>query len=305
MEVIFLGTGGTVPTPVRNTVSVALRYNNEVVLFDCCEGCQKQIMMSTVSFMKIKKIFISHYHGDHFLGLPGMLQTMGMLMRTEPLEIYGPEGTESIVNNILNTGCYELDYNVIPHEIGDGNSVDCGAFIVRAFGLVHPVPTNGYLFLEKERRGKFLVDKAEKLGIPRRLYGRLQRGESVKYHGMLISPDMVLGPKRPGISVAYCTDTAPDWNYEHVRNCTLLIHDATGTEEIRTQLNEFGHSTAKQAAEIADKCNAKKLALIHYSQRYKAVTSLLDEAKHIFPATIAPHDLDTVFLKYEDVDNPD
>ncbi|MGC8913181.1 MAG: ribonuclease Z [Thermoplasmata archaeon] len=300
MEVTFLGTGGTIPTLTRNTVSVAIRYKSEVVLFDCSEGCQKQIMRSTVSFMKIKKIFITHYHGDHFLGLPGLLQTMGMLGRTEPISIYGPEGTEEIVNNILNTGYYALDYDITPKSLSHGDCVCGNGFKVYAFKLCHTVPTNGYLFQEEERAGKFLVEIAEALGIPKRLYGNLQRGKSVKINGKEITPDVVMGPKRKGLSVAYCTDTTPGWDTKIVKNCTLLIHDATGCESLREKLNEFGHSSAKQAAQNAIECNAKKLALIHYSQRYREVQPLLDEAKTIFENTIAPLDMDTLTLRYRE-----
>ncbi|MEM3444534.1 MAG: ribonuclease Z [Thermoplasmata archaeon] len=300
MEVIFLGTGGTVPTPERNTVSVAVRREKEVVLFDCCEGCQKQIMKSTVSFMKIRKVFLTHFHGDHFLGLPGMLQTMGLLGRTEPLEIYGPEGTEEFIEGMLKTGYYGLEFEVKARMLKPGEAVETENFYVRAIKLNHLVPTNGYLFSEKERPGKFYPEKAEALGIPKRLYGRLQRGESVRIGGKEVTPDMVIGPPRKGLSVAYCTDTTPDWDFEVARDCTLLIHDATGTSELAERLNTFGHSTAGQAAEIAAKSNAKMLALIHYSQRYKETGVLLEEAKKVFPNTIAPVDLQTLTLKYED-----
>ncbi|MEM3396949.1 MAG: ribonuclease Z [Thermoplasmata archaeon] len=300
MEVIFLGTGGTVPTPERNTVSVAVRRGNEVVLFDCCEGCQKQIMKSTVSFMKIKKIFITHFHGDHFLGLPGLLQTMGLLGRTEPLEIYGPSGTEETIKRMLETGYYGLEFEVRTKELRPGEIVASENFSVRAIKLDHQVPTNGYIFIEKERPGKFYPEKAEKLRIPKRFYGKLQHGERIKIGGREIVPEMVMGPPRLGISVAYCTDTTPDWDFEMVRDCSLLIHDATGTADLEEKLNTFGHSTARQAAEIAMKCNARMLALIHYSQRYKDVGLLVEEAKAIFQNTLAPQDLETLELKYED-----
>ncbi|MCX8173883.1 MAG: ribonuclease Z [Thermoplasmata archaeon] len=300
MEVIFLGTGGTVPTPERNTVAVAVRVDNEVVLFDCCEGCQKQIMRSTVSFMKIKKVFITHFHGDHFLGLPGMLQTMGLLGRTAPLEIYGPEGAEGFIENLLETGYYGLDFDVRARDLKPGNTVQEAKFTVEAISLNHLVPTNGYLLREKTRPGRFYPEKAEELGVPKRFYGKLQRGECMKVGEREITPDMVMGPPRRGISVAYCTDTTPDWDTGAAKDCSLLIHDATGCDALKEKLNTFGHSTARQAAEIAKKCNAGKLALIHYSQRYREVSGLLEEARVIFQNTFAPRDLDTVMLKHED-----
>src|SRR5437899_9693518 len=210
MQIVFLGTSGSWPTPRRNVSAVALKRGPEVLLFDCGEGTQRQFMLSKLSFMQVSRVFVSHFHGDHFLGLPGMVQSMSMNGREAPLEVYGPRGIERLVGELLSLGYFTPGFAVHAKELPPGGEIDCGEYVVRAFEAVHTVPCVSFVLEEKTRPGRFSVDRAEALGIPSGpLYRQLQAGEPVTIGGRTIRPEDVLGPPRRGRKIVYTGDTMP------------------------------------------------------------------------------------------------
>ena len=295
---IFLGTGGSWPTVKRNVSAIAVKRGGEILLFDCGEGTQRQIQRSGLSYMQIKSIFISHFHGDHFLGLPGLIQTMQLNDRKEPLTIYGPRGISRIVEIVKNLGYFRPSYEIVGKDVDEGDEIRFDGYSVRPFRVEHNVPALGYVLEEDMRPGRFNKKKALELGIPEGpLFGRLQRGESIKLKdGRVITPDMVLGPPRPGRKVVYTGDTKPcNKVVEFARNADLLIHDATFLSELEDVAIEYGHSTARQAAEIAKEANVDRLVLTHISPRYLDDRAIEEEAKNIFENSIVARD----FLKLE------
>jgi len=296
--VIFLGTGGSWPTVKRNVSAIAVKRGGEILLFDCGEGTQRQIQRSGLSYMQIKSIFISHFHGDHFLGLPGLIQTMQLNDRKEPLTIYGPRGISRIVEIVKNLGYFRPSYEIVGKDVDEGDEIRFDGYSVRPFRVEHNVPALGYVLEEDMRPGRFNKKKALELGIPEGpLFGRLQRGESIKLKdGRVITPDMVLGPPRPGRKVVYTGDTKPcNKVVEFARNADLLIHDATFLSDLEDVAIEYGHSTARQAAEIAKEANVDRLVLTHISPRYLDDRAIEEEAKNIFENSIVARD----FLKLE------
>ena len=298
LYVIFLGTGGSWPTVKRNVSAIAMKRGGEILLFDCGEGTQRQIQRSGLSYMQIKSIFISHFHGDHFLGLPGLIQTMQLNDRKEPLTIYGPRGISRIVEIVKNLGYFRPSYEIVGKDVDEGDEIRFNGYSVKPFRVEHNVPALGYVLEEDMRPGRFNKKKALELGIPEGpLFGRLQRGESIKLKdGRVITPDMVLGPPRPGRKVVYTGDTKPcNKVVEFARNADLLIHDATFLSDLEDVAIEYGHSTARQAAEIAKEANVDKLVLTHISPRYMDERLIEKEAKEIFKNSIVARD----FLKLE------
>src|SRR5437899_6927222 len=197
MQIVFLGTSGSWPTPRRNVSAVAVKRGPEVLLFDCGEGTQRQFMLSKLSFMQVSRVFVSHFHGDHFLGLPGMVQSMSMNGREAPLDVYGPRGIERLVGELLSLGYFTPGFAVHAKELPPGGEIDCGEYVVRAFEAVHTVPCVSFLLEEKTRPGRFSVDRAEALGIAcGPLYRQLQAGEPVTIGGRTIRVEDVLGPPR-------------------------------------------------------------------------------------------------------------
>ena len=301
MDLTFLGTGGSVPTTKRNTVSIALRLGPEVLMFDCGEGTQRQLMASSVSFMKITSIFITHLHGDHFLGLPGLIQSMNFYGRETPLRVYGPKNTQEMVGSVLRLGIFDRKYEVEGRDLRPGDVVDGDGYQVRAFRANHTTPALGYVFQEDDRPGRFDPEKAKALGVREGpSFSRLVEGGSVKVGSSKITPDMVMGPPRKGLRLVYSGDTAPC--AEVVSACAgadVLIHEATVTSDLEAKAREFGHSTARDAALLARDSRAGTLYLVHISGRYDEADALLEEARGIFENTIIPNDLDSYILRTE------
>jgi ribonuclease Z len=299
MDLIFLGTGGSVPTTKRNTVSIALRLGPEVLMFDCGEGTQRQLMASSVSFMKITSIFITHHHGDHFLGLPGLIQSMNFYGREAPLNIYGPEGTEEMVWSILGLGIFDRKYEVQGHDLLPGDVVNGEGYRVIAFRANHTIPALGYAFQEDDRPGRFDPDKAKALGVKEGpSFSRLVEGGSVKIGSSTVTPDMVMGPSRRGLRIVYSGDTAPCPDLVSAcESADVLIHEATVASALEAKAREFGHSTARDAALLARDSGVGALYLVHISGRYDEVDALLDEAIGIFKDTTIPNDLDAFVLR--------
>lgn len=297
MEIIFLGTSGSMPSPKRNVPAIAIRRGGEIILMDCGEGTQRQFMLSGLSFMRVSKILLSHFHGDHFLGLPGLVMTMALNDRSEALEIYGPPGTVETVKTLMKINLFQATFEVIVHDMEPGGVVDCGEYYIKAARSLHQVPTLTFCLEEKERPGKFHLEKAKQLGIPEGpLYRKLQKGEEVLWKGKVIKPDLVLGPPRRGKKVVYTSDTRPNEELvSFAQGCDVLIHDSTVESTLEAQANEYGHSSARQAAQMAKRCGARLLFLTHISPRYGDPVAMEEEARKIFPESHVAHD----FMEYE------
>ena len=297
MQIVFLGTGGSWPSKDRNVSAVAMRIGSDVLLFDCGEGTQRQLMSSNVSFMKINRIMISHFHGDHFLGLPGLIQSMSLNNRKKPLEIYGPHGTVKLVNIIINLGYFTPTFDFVVKDLKDNDTVKCDGYIIKAKTAEHNVPTLAYAVEENTRPGRFNVKKAKKLGIPEGpLFRRLQNGGNITVNGSRITPDMVLGKSRKGKKIVYIPDTKPSEAIaDFAKGSNVLIHDATADSSLEKKANKYGHSSARQAAVTAEKAGVKLLFLTHISPRYKDATILEKDARKVFPNSIVAED----FLVYD------
>lgn len=302
MRVVFLGTGGTYPCTERNVSSVAVQLSKDVLLLDCGEGTQRQFMRSNVSFMSIRWIFITHYHGDHFLGLPGLIQSMNLNDRERPIDIFGPKGTEELMGFFLTAGHFAPRYDIISHDVSPGDVILLDGFSVVVAKADHTVPSLAYAIIENDRPGRFNSDRAKELGVPPGpLFRKLQQGEGVKVRGKIVRSKEVLGPSRKGRKLVYSGDTKPCKSItELAKGADLLIHDATLLASEERLAEDFGHSTAFGAAEVAKEAGARALALIHYSPRYKDANVLVEEAKRCFPEVFAPSDLQEYVIKLKD-----
>jgi ribonuclease Z len=304
LRIIFLGTAGSVPTPKRSLPAIVIQRKDELLIFDCGEGVQRQMIRAGVGFHRKTKVFVTHLHGDHILGLPGMLQTMSLLDRERKLEIYGPPGIEAFVNAIQQTVQFNLTFPLEILEVKDANIVCEGKeYEVHAVWADHVVPSLAYALIEKPRPGKFNPEKAKALGIPEGpLWSKLQHGSAVKLpNGRVVKSEEVVGPPRPGRKIVYSGDTRPTENVvELAKNADLLIHDGTLDDELTDKAYEDGHSTASQAAEIAKKAKVEWLILTHISARYKDADVLLEQARKIFPKTDIAEDFMKINLPLKD-----
>jgi ribonuclease Z len=243
--------------------------------------------------MQISKIFITHFHGDHFLGLPGLIQTMQLNDREKPIHIYGPKGMEKLTSDLLSLGYFRPSYDIIAHEVKDGVTLDFQEYIVRVLKVQHGVPAFAYCLEENNRPGKFNKPKALKLGIPEGpFFSKLQRGQNVTLKdGRTIHPKQVLGPSRKGRKIVISGDTKPVSKMIHFsKNADVLVHEATFASDLEDIAKDYGHTTASQAAEIAKKAKAKALFIMHISPRYLDNKVLENDAREIFKNTIAPKD---------------
>lgn len=299
MELTFLGTAGSWPTKERNASAIALDMEKEVVLLDCGEGTQRQLFQSPVSFMRVRRIFITHFHGDHFLGLPGLLQSMGLNNRSEPVDIYGPRDCSRFVRLVMEMGYFTKKFEVIPHDVAPGDEIELGSYTVMAVGAEHPVPALAFRVQERTKRGRFDGDKARKMGCRGPDFARLERGEAVTVEdGTRVTPEMVMGPPRPGRSVVYTGDTAPSEDILRLAHGTdILIHEATTMKNLEAEANKWGHSSANQAAEIAREAFVGELLLTHFSSRYQDVGPLEEEAREVFPQSTAAYDFFSRLVK--------
>src|SRR2546425_2400100 len=300
MQVVFLGTSGSWPTPKRNVSAVAIKRGPEVILFDCGEGTQRQFMLSKLSFMQVSRAFVSHFHGDHFLGLPGMVQSMSMNGREAPLDVYGPRGIERLVGELLSLGYFTPGFAVRAKELPPGGEIDGGEYVVRAFEAVHTVPCVSFVLEEKTRPGRFSVDRAEALGVPSGpLYSRLQAGEPVTIGGRTVRPGDVLGPPPRGRKIVYTGDTMPhETLLEMARHADVLIHDATSDAALEEKAKRDGHSSSPQAAGPAQGAGVGLLILTHLSPRYEDPTSILQDAKAVFANVRVAEDFLEVDVPY-------
>lgn len=292
MEVTFLGTAGSWPTKERSASAIALDLEKELILLDCGEGTQRQFFQSSKSFMRVRRVFLTHFHGDHFLGLPGLIQSMCLNNRTDPLDVYGPPDAKEIVQRVLELGYFTLRFPVTIHALAPGESVDLPGYTVRTAKADHPVPSVAYRVEEGPKRGRFDGEKARSLGIHGPAFARLEAGESVQVGERTVRPDEVMGPARPGRSVVYSGDSAPsEAILELARRATLLVHEATTTADLEEEGNRWGHSSARQAAMLARDAEVDSLYLTHFSSRYKELEPLEAEARAVYPGAHAARDL--------------
>ncbi|HEY7456748.1 MAG TPA: ribonuclease Z [Solirubrobacterales bacterium] len=293
LSVVFLGTGGAVPSARRNTAGVLVSRGGERLLFDCGEGTQRQ-MQRSLGLVQVDAIFFTHFHADHFLGLPGLLKTYDLTERERPLTIYGPRGLRDLIaslGRVIGRVGYKLDLV----EIEPGDAIPCEAAEVRAFPVEHGVRAQGYALVEAGRPGRFDPDEAKRLGVSEGPdFAALQRGEKVTGASGEVEPGQVMGASRPGRTIAISGDTAPcHATVEAAAGAELLVHDASFSEEEAQRAADTGHSTVGQAAAVAREAGVKLLALVHISSRYH-VGKVLEEAREVFEPTLAPRDFDTI-----------
>jgi len=290
MKVIFLGTAASKPTKERGLSSIALQYKGNIVLFDCGENAQRQ-MLSIIKPSRISSMFLTHFHGDHILGVPGLLMTMSLNGRKDPLSIYGPEKTVYFLKNFLKSGYFGITFDINIKELKDKDVVDFEEFYVQSFETNHGVPSLGYIFKEKDRRGSFIEKKAKKLGIKGKMFTKLEKKGEIYLNDRKIKLEEITGPKKIGKSVVYTGDTLPvDIPFEE---CDLLIHDGTFLND--QDRNDTYHSTVKEACEIAIKIKAKKLVLTHISQRYN-IDEIREEAWKYLKDTVVAEDFMVIEL---------
>ncbi|MFW9830872.1 MAG: ribonuclease Z [Candidatus Thorarchaeota archaeon] len=302
MQVHFLGVGGGVPSQNRALPAIAVFSKGQILLFDCGEGTQMQFQRASLSAQRIKEIFISHMHGDHVLGLPGLLSTMAMFRRTSPLTVYGPKGIKEFVDVAMELTQVQLEFDLTVHEVEGGTISQHTKYQVDCIPALHSIPALSFKLQMADIPGKFNAARAERLGIPSGpLRKRLQQGEEIRTPtGKKISPADVMNPVRKGVMLVYSGDTSPNPQLiVEAQNADLLIHDATFSESHQKNAAEYLHSTAAQAAQVALQAKAKQLALVHISPRYMSTELHVLEARSIFLNSVAPNDFDFIELTPE------
>ena len=303
LSVVFLGTGGSVPSARRATACVLIRSGGSRILVDAGEGAQRQMINST-GLVQVDDIYVTHFHADHYLGLPGLLKTYDLLERQKPLRVIGPAGLIGLFE-ALRRIFGKLRYEVELVELEPGEGVEHDGFEMRAFAVEHRMKALGYAYVEPERPGRFDVDAARGLGVTdARDFGRLQRGETVAVDGSEVQPDQVLGEPRHGRKVVITGDTAPcEMTRVAAHAAQLLIHDGTFVVEESGRAEDTGHSTARGAAQLAADAEVDMLAIVHVSSRYN-VSRVLDEAREAFPNTVAPRDFDLIEIPFPERGEP-
>ncbi len=305
LDLIFLGTSGSVPTARRGLAGTLVRRGGERMLVDCGEGTQRQLLRSTIGLIELPEVFLTHYHADHYLGLPGMLKTFALRSRELPLTVYGPPGLRDLFG-ALQRIFGKLSYPVELVELRDGDVVDRGDYRIVPFKVAHGIAANGYAFVELPRPGRFDVETARALGVPEGpLFGRLQAGEPVELpDGGEVRPEQVLGPPRPGRKIVLAGDTAPAASVlEVAKDAEVLVHEATFAEEERERADETAHSTAVGAAGVAAAAGVRMLALTHLSNRYFG-PEIAREAREVFPDTVVPRDFDIIDVRFQERGGP-
>lgn len=299
MKLVFLGTSGAMPTENRSLSCICLEREGEILMFDAGEAAQISFIKSGLGWNKKMKIFVTHMHGDHCIGILGLLQTMAMKNRTEPIEIYGPSGIDEFISaniKILNFG---LTFPVLITVISEGKVLENKKYSVFSCKANHSISAFSYLFKERDKPGRFHPDEAKKLKIPKgKLWGDLQEGKSIKVGNQIINPEQVLGEKRQGKKIGISGDTIPTKELEKFfENCDYLVFDATFLEEVKNKAIDTFHSTAYQAATLAKSANVKHLILTHFSARYKDEIKSVEEAKKIHDSVIGAKDLLEIEIK--------
>jgi len=303
LSVTFLGTSAARPTVERNVSALALVREGETLLFECGEGTQRQMMRYGVSFA-LSEIFFTHFHADHFLGVIGLIRTLGLQVRTEPMVLYGPKGAKKLLGQAIQLGVERVPFEIEIRELKPGEVAQRDAYDICVFGTEHGGGSVGYALREHERPGRFDPDKARAAGVPEgHLWGKLQRGETVGLpDGRSVTADGIVGPKRPGRVIVFTGDTRPCAAVvDAAQGADLLIHEATFGEEEKERAKETGHSTAREAAQVALAAKARRLVLSHVSARYSiSADELVKEAREVFRETTVAKDGMTVEVPFAD-----
>lgn len=302
IRVTFLGTAASRPTVGRNVSSVLIARAGELLMFDCGEGTQRQMMRYGTGFT-VNDIFFTHMHADHFLGVIGLLRTMGLQGREEPMHLYGPEGTRTILHEAVHLGVERVPFEIVIHEMEPDGKIERNGYDIVAYKTQHGIRALGYALVEHERLGRFHPERARELGVPEGpLFGKLHHGLAIEVDGRTITPADVVGPARAGRRIVYTGDTRPcKPTIDIARAADLLIHDATFGEEETERAGITGHSTAREAAEVARRAGVAKLALTHISSRYADDPRALErEARHVFRETVVAHDGMHIEVPFQD-----
>ena len=306
LDVVFLGTSGSAPTAQRAAAAVLIRRGGDRLLVDCAEGTQRQLLRSDVGLAELREVFITHYHADHYLGLPGMLKTFALRGREIPLTVYGPPGLRDLIG-ALRRVFGRLPYPLELIELRPGDGVERDGYVIETFGVHHGVAAVGYALLEEGRPGRFDVEVADRLGVPDGpARGALQRGEQVTLaDGSVVTPDMVLGEPRRGRKVVIAGDTAPAESVVGAASgADVLVHEATFCADELERAQETLHSTAVGAAGVAKKAGVELLALTHLSGRYGG-REVEEEARAVFPNTVVPRDFDVIAIPFPERGRPE
>jgi len=303
LSVAFLGTGGPAPTALRNTAAVLIARGGERLLFDCGEGTQRQLRLST-GLVHLDRIFLTHFHLDHCLGLPGLLKTYDLGDRQAPIHLIGPAGLEQLIRD-LRPLIGRLGFPLEIEELEPGGVIGGDDYEIEAFATDHRTSSLGYVLLEDDRPGRFDPEEAARLGVkPGPDFGRLQAGETVKGTSGEVAPEQVMAGDRPGRVVAITGDTMPaSTTVRAAAEADLLVHDSSFMAEDAARARETGHSTGPEAAGVAAEAGVKMLAMVHISARYH-VGKALAEAREVFPGCVAPRDFDLIELPYPERGEP-
>lgn len=306
LDVVFLGTSGATPTAKRAPAATLLRRGGEKLLVDCGEGTQRQLLRCDVGLLELREIFLTHYHADHYLGLPGLLKTYALRGRELPLTLYGPKGLRGLLT-VLRRVFGRLTYELELVELEPGAALARDGYELRAFAVEHGVSAIGYALVEEPRPGRFDVAAADALGVPDGpARGELQNGRPLTLaDGTVVSPEQVLGAAREGRKLVLTGDTAPCASVvEAAGGADLLVHEATFLADERDRARETLHSTAGEAALVAREAGVKLLALTHLSTRYFG-HEVVEEARELFPDTVVPRDFDVVEIPFPERGAPE
>jgi ribonuclease Z len=306
LDVVFLGTSGSTPTAQRAPTATLVRRGGERLLVDCGEGTQRQLLRSGVGLVELHEVFLTHYHADHYLGLPGLLKTYALRGRELPITLYGPPGLRKLLS-VLRRVFGRLTFPLEAVELEHGDRLDRDGYRLEAFGVEHGVPALGYALAEADRPGRFDVEAADRLGVPDGPErGVLQRGGTVTLPGgRVVTPEAVVGAPRLGRKVVFSGDTAPAATVvDAAAGADVLVHEATFCAAERERARETLHSTAGEAALVAREAGVRVLALTHLSSRYSG-EDVGEEARQLFPETVVPRDFDAIEIPFPERGPPE
>ena len=299
MKLVFLGTSAAQPTENRGMTCICLVLEKEILMFDAGEGAQVAFHKSKLGWNKKMKIFVTHLHGDHCVGILGLLQTMSLQNRTESIDIYGPKGIEDFLAANLKVLNFGLTFPVRIMTIKEGLVLDDATYTIHACEADHSIPAFSYVLQEKEKPGRFYPEKAKELGIPEgKLWHELQSGKEVKVGNKTFKPSDIMGEKRRGKKIGISGDTRPTKKLEEFfKGCDYLTFDSTYSDELKDKAKDHYHSTAKEAAQLAKNAGVANLILTHFSARYDDAGQMVEEAKTVHNSIIAANDLLEIEIK--------
>lgn len=293
MKLVFLGTSAAQPTTERGMTCICLVLDKEILMFDAGEGAQIAFQKAKLGWNKKIRIFVTHLHGDHCVGILGLLQTMSLQNRTESVDIYGPKGIEEFIAANLKVLNFGLTFPVRITRISEGLVLDDLGYTIHTCEAEHSIPAYSYRFTEKDRPGRFYPEKAKELGIPEgKLWHDLQNDNEITVQGKTIRPSDVMGEKRKGVKIGISGDTRPTEKLEEFfKGCDYMTFDSTYDDSLKDKAKENYHSTSKEAAELAKKAGVTNLILTHFSARYEDTIELVGEAKTIHESVVAARDM--------------